>query len=705
MSQHPRVYCLKQLTGTAILATTLGSTAFSAEVDPQVSKALGYKPRQTTIAYDQVAEDDIENCTGKYETKSGVEGLTVYAQNGQVLRRFTDTNGDKKVDQWCYYKDGIEVYRDIDSDFNSVADQYRWLGTAGTRWGIDRNEDGKIDSWKFISAEEVTVELVEAIKSNDAERFRRLLLSDQEINQLGLGEEKTQQLKERIGAAQKGFAEFVKSQDLIQSNTKWAHFAADKPGVVPAGTDGSSADVIAYENVISIVDNDGSSQQLMVGTLVQLGSTWKLTDLPKTVGEGSMLAENGFFFPSATVAASGRNTAMPEGGSGLSGEVQTLLSDLEKTDSQLREPGTSPSKMTSLHDQRAQTLVKLINATKGTEEMELWVRQFVDSVASATMQDEYPEGLDRLRSFESQLSNLPGGKPLMPYVAYRVLNTDYQLKCMGENVNFAKLQGDHIDNLEAYVDSYSDSPDAADAMIQLALNNELTGNETEAKTWYQKVAKSFPATVEGKKASGAIARLSLTGRSFGLAGKTLDGKTIDTKQFTGTPMVVQYWASWSEPCKMDMKKIRDELARNPRAFNVVGINLDTERETAAKSLPPGLAPWAHIHEGNGFESELAMGLGVFTVPVTILIDGSGKVVKCGANFSQEMEEALYGMMESSSGARNAKLPVATPPQNNARVAPTGAGPGTAAPGARPPANTTPSRTPNTTQRPPQRGTR
>ena len=60
---------------------------------------------------------------------------------GQMLRIFVDTNADNTVDQWSYYKDGVEVYRDIDSNHNGKADQCRWLNTAGTRWGIDKNED------------------------------------------------------------------------------------------------------------------------------------------------------------------------------------------------------------------------------------------------------------------------------------------------------------------------------------------------------------------------------------------------------------------------------------------------------------------------------------------------------------------------------------------------------------------------------------
>src|SRR6185369_10940497 len=101
--------------------------------------------------------------------------------NGQILREFVDTNGDNIVDRWGYFNDGVEVYRDIDSDYNGRADQYRWLNTAGTRWAIDKNEDGIIDSWKVISAEEATAEAVAALKNRDSARFARLLLQPTEI--------------------------------------------------------------------------------------------------------------------------------------------------------------------------------------------------------------------------------------------------------------------------------------------------------------------------------------------------------------------------------------------------------------------------------------------------------------------------------------------------------------------------------------------
>src|SRR5690606_23946659 len=150
------------------------------------------------VKYDQPTREEAEKATVSNETIGGLSGWVVRGDSGQILRRFLDTNGDNKVDQWCYYKDSIEVYRDIDSDFNGKADQYRWLGTGGIRWGLDRDEDGQIDEWKLISAEEVTAEVVAALRDGDANRFKLLLITPTELANLGLSEEQTKELQEKV---------------------------------------------------------------------------------------------------------------------------------------------------------------------------------------------------------------------------------------------------------------------------------------------------------------------------------------------------------------------------------------------------------------------------------------------------------------------------------------------------------------------------
>ena len=655
---------VRWVSSASMVGTICIASSFAADRDPQVVKALSYTPRQSNIAYDKVAEKDIDSCTSKYETRTGFEGLVIYNADGQPLRRFADGNGDRQVDQWCYYKDGIEVYRDVDTDFNGAADQYRWLGTAGTRWGIDKNEDGKIEQWKVISAEEVTMEIVEAIKLRDEERFRKLLVSDSELKILGLGEDKGDQLTIRLENARKGFAEFAKTQKLITVSTKWAHFAADKPGIVPAGTEGASQDIVAYENVIAIVDNDGTSQQLMIGTLVQIGSAWRLADLPRTINADSVLADSGLFFPAS--ASNRMGTSSSE--SGLTQEVERLLTDLEKLEESIKDEAGDRGK---LHEEKAKVLMKLVAASKGTDQMELWVKQFADSISSATQSGEYPEGVEKLRLLVSQLASIPKGKELIPYVAYRLLSTEFTVKSLLPKADFARLQSEYMEKLEAFASDYPESIDSADALIQIGLNHELAGDETEAEKWYRKVAAKFPQAIQGRKASGAIARLSLEGRQFRIAGKTLDGKQIDTKAMAKTPVLVHYWASWCGPCKEDMAELRKIQAKYARQnLLIIGVNLDTDPRVAQEAIEGGKKfPWPHIQEQGGFQSDLAVGLGVLSVPVTILIDGDGKVTKRTSHFSKQMAEALDDLMAVPPPKQATKPPQAVKPQQQAATPP------------------------------------
>src|SRR5260221_4428377 len=101
--------------------TVLPLVALAAKPTPV--EALKLVPVQKDVDYDVPEAKEIEKCTVDVETVGGITGWVVRTPGGQVLRRFLDTHGDNKVHQWCYFQDGIQVYRDIDGHFNNKADQ------------------------------------------------------------------------------------------------------------------------------------------------------------------------------------------------------------------------------------------------------------------------------------------------------------------------------------------------------------------------------------------------------------------------------------------------------------------------------------------------------------------------------------------------------------------------------------------------------
>ncbi|MDA8744021.1 TlpA family protein disulfide reductase [Rubripirellula amarantea] len=604
---------------TAIAVATLTySTAHAAT--PSAETALKLEPVQADVDYEKVSSADAKRCVVQNIDEKNTSGWVVVGPDGSMLRRFADTNGDSKIDLWSYYKYGVEVYRDIDEDYDNKADQYRWLGTGGSRWGLDDDEDGRIDRWKQISAEEVSAELVASLRDSDPARFAAILIDESEIKSLGLGRTKTGQLTAKSGRAAKDFRELAKRQKAVGPNAKWVQFAASKPGVVPAGTDGSTKDVLVYENSVAMYEQDEKSGQLMVGTLIQVGDAWRLVELPSLSADGEAIAQTtgNFFTPGAVRPGNAGDSAMGE-------QTQRLVSQLEAIDQKF---STTDQKddIEKLHAQRSDVIEALIAAAPDETERDTWVRQLVDTLSVAVQSGQYPDGVGRLRGIARKQAG--DSEMLQAYADYEAINAEYVVRQTPE-ADFAKVQEWYLDALNGFVDRYPRTPEAARAWLQMALSKEFEDKESEALNYYKKVAANFRGTDAGEKALGAVRRLESVGQRIELEGDTMDGKTFKLSALRGKPVVIHYWATWCEPCKQDMKLLRRLQASYKRAgLQIVGVNVDGTRETASEFLKESSLPWVQLFEPGGLEdSGLAKSLGVQTLPTTLLIDAAGKVVR------------------------------------------------------------------------------
>jgi hypothetical protein len=140
-----------------VLAIGLGICRWL-QAAPTVEQMLTFQPRQRGVAISTPTQAEYPQCKVELVqgTSPGSTGWALRDPQGRFLRRFMDTNGDRYPDQWCYYKDGVEVYREVDSNFNGKVDRYYWLNTAGMKIGLDRDEDGTIDDWLALSPEELS---------------------------------------------------------------------------------------------------------------------------------------------------------------------------------------------------------------------------------------------------------------------------------------------------------------------------------------------------------------------------------------------------------------------------------------------------------------------------------------------------------------------------------------------------------------------
>jgi thiol-disulfide isomerase/thioredoxin len=618
---------------TACLWLAAGTVAAA---QPTVEYALGLAPVQSDVRYTRVAAEQVASCTLRMEREGDATAWVVRDRDGQVLRSFSDTDGDRVVDRWSYFLDGLEVYRDIDSDADAKPDQCRWLGFEGTRWGFDDDEDGTLDRWVMISAEEAAAEVVEAVRSADAARFARLLPGRQDLEAAGFAGERLAAIERRAAAAlerfKDAFGEAARPADAGEGE-RGVMVPSGPPGLLPADGKGLLEDVVAYDNVMTLAEIGGDSQQIAIGPLVRCGRAWRPLDAPQVVGEGGALAAVGILAPQPVVSA---DAATP---GGASEAVLPFLRELRRVEENLAAVG--PQERASLIEDQLGILQRIVRVAEG-EEREFWVRQLAETIAAAVQEGGSAEGLATLEKLAADESE---NEPLQAYVEFRLASSRYAAAMQAPDANVERAQADWLAELARFVERHPEAPDAAEALLQMGIADEFSGDEEQALARYAAIVERFPQAPVAGKARGAARRLQSVGTPFTLSARTFEGKPLDVATLAGRPVVIHYWAAWCEPCKVDIARIRELREKyGGGKLGVVGVVLDSDREAVARYLASRPIPWPQLIEEGGLDGRLAEEFGVLTLPTMVLVGADGRVIDRNVSIN-DLDRRLAELIE------------------------------------------------------------
>ena len=595
-----------------------------------------FRPLQAGVDYETPEAAEVDKCRVAVDRGRNHTGWKVVGPAGQVLRRFLDTNNNNLVDQWRYYQNGVEVYRDIDANHNGKVDQARWLNTGGSRWGVDSNEDGRIDMWRRLSAEEASRVAVEALLRRDAALLQTVLINKQDTQALGLVSKIETSLLAAVADPKGQLAKIP----ALAAGTRWIRFDCSQPGLIPADEGKATGDLEVYESALAIIDAGGKSGLVQIGEVVKVGQVWKLTSLPKPlIGDTVQLTSGGVLLqpaaPSVAVAAPG-----------VSPQMQKLLDQLRELDSSPPITTATRDAVSSYHSQRSDVLGELSLAAATRSEQDQWGRQLIDNLASLVRQGTWPDALGRLAAEEVRLKKRDPKAAMVPFAAYRHLLARYNrsMQAATEQAAQLKVQQKWLSDLEGFITGYPQAEDTPEAIWQLGTAHEFSARVDDARTWYSKLARQYPRTPAGERAAGALARLDLKGKPLVVGGRNLANTAVRSDAYRGKVLLVVYWATWCKPCTEELPALQALYAQyRGRGFEILGVNLDLERTPVPAYISAHRITWATLHEPGGLDSRLARQLGILSLPTMVLIDRQGRVISAEmtlADLKTELPKSL-----------------------------------------------------------------
>jgi thiol-disulfide isomerase/thioredoxin len=474
----------------------------------------------------------------------------------------------------------------------------------------------------MISPEEVSAEVVAALRDGDAVRFERLLITPGELNNLGLGPAKLAEIQKRIAGAAAAFGEYLKTQKVVNSSSNWTMFAGSRPGVVPVGSDDSTADITVYENVAALADTDGKPAQVPIGTMIKVGDLWRLIDAPGETPTGGL---------------SGNGLAQTKGGNsdgrGPSEKARELMEEYEKLDK-------TDDHSARANQRRVEILEVLTEEAKTPKEKIQWLRQAADVISEAIQRNAFPGGMEQLKDLPGKLGE--ESEELAAYVQFRLMTAEYNQSLVSSK-NPEDVQKKWLADLEQFVKDHPTSDDTAEAMLQLAIAQEFAGDDNNAVKWYRRVTENFPKSASAVKAQGARRRIESVGNTISLKGKDLRGQSFDLSQYKNKVVLIHYWSSDIDACKADMPRLEKMMRKYGDNFVVVGVSLDTDRKALINYLQNEDYRWPQLWEDGGMANRLSNEMGILALPTMLLIDKHGKVISrniSAAGLDNELSQML-----------------------------------------------------------------